>query len=232
MAAKKSLFTLRLVLSLLVVLVAGPLLPMIISRDWRWPEAWLYALGMVLTFILSRALASRRHPDLIAERARFMEARDTKPWDKVLAPALGFVWILMIAVAGVERYFQGPFGFPLAVKIISGVMIVLGYWISSWALIENRFFSGTVRIQSERGHRVVSTGPYRFVRHPGYLGGLLLYMFTPSWYDSVWAFLPALLLAVVVVVRTALEDRTLQEELPGYREFAARTRYRLLPGVW
>jgi protein-S-isoprenylcysteine O-methyltransferase Ste14 len=108
----------------------------------------------------------------------------------------------------------------------------LGYVLSSWALLENRFFSGVVRIQKDRGHQVVSTGPYGFVRHPGYAGALLAYLVTPVLLDSTWAFIPAVLMAGVVILRTALEDRTLQEELPGYKDYARKTRYRLLPGIW
>lgn len=92
--------------------------------------------------------------------------------------------------------------------------------------------TGTVRIQSERGHQVVSSGPYRFVRHPGYAGALWGFLAVPVWLDSAWAFLPALLLMGILVLRTALEDKTLQAELPGYKEFTQKTRYRLLPGIW
>jgi protein-S-isoprenylcysteine O-methyltransferase Ste14 len=98
--------------------------------------------------------------------------------------------------------------------------------------MENRFFSGTVRLQPERGQRVVSSGPYRWIRHPGYAGGLLVYLATPIFLDSIWACLPAILLTALLVLRTALEDRFLQDELAGYREYAGRVRYRLVPGVW
>jgi protein-S-isoprenylcysteine O-methyltransferase Ste14 len=118
------------------------------------------------------------------------------------------------------------------VKIIALVVILAGYAWSSWALIENRFFSGVVRIQKERGHEVVSTGPYAIMRHPGYAGALLAYLATPTFLDSIWAFLPVVLIAILLIIRTNLEDRTLQEELDGYREYARRVRYRLLPGVW
>ena len=112
------------------------------------------------------------------------------------------------------------------------VGILLGYAFSSWALIENRFFAGTVRIQTERGHHVISGGPYRIVRHPGYAGAVLGYLLIPVLLDSAWAFVPAILLLIVMITRTALEDKTLQAELPGYKEFAQRTRYRLIPGIW
>jgi len=89
-----------------------------------------------------------------------------------------------------------------------------------------------VRIQTDRGHQVVSTGPYRWIRHPGYAGALLTYLATPLFLDSRWAFIPALYLAIVMVIRTSLEDRALQNELDGYRDYAGQVRYRLLPGVW
>ena len=232
MAGTRRSIPVRAVVQAILVVVAAPFIPMIISGAWGWPEAWLYAITSILAFAISRIFVRRRHPDLIAERARFMEAKDTKSWDKILAPLLGIGSILILVAAGLDKYYGGSPAFSPGTKIVAFVMIFLGYAFSSWALVENRFFSGTVRIQSERGHHVVSTGPYRFVRHPGYAGGLLGYLFIPVLLDSVLAFVPAILLGIVMVVRTALEDTTLQAELPGYKEFAAKTRYRLLPGLW
>jgi protein-S-isoprenylcysteine O-methyltransferase Ste14 len=185
-----------------------------------------------LSFVVSRLIVNRRHPDLIKERARFMNAEDTKPWDKVLAPLLGIGSVLILVVAGLDKHYGWSPASSLTVNLIALFGILLGYGFSSWALIENRFFSGTVRIQTERGHHVVTTGPYRIMRHPGYAGGLFGYLFIPLLLDSLWAFIPAVLLMVVIIVRTALEDKTLQAELPGYKEFAQKTRYRLLPGIW
>lgn len=222
----------RTIVQLVIVVFVAPLIPMIISGQWDWLEAWAYALVSTLTFIASRVLAGRRHPDLLAERARFLDAKDTKPWDKILAPALGLGSILILVVAGLDRYYGWSSEFSLEAKVIAFVGLVFGYIFSSAAIIENRFFSGTVRIQSERGHQVVSTGPYRVVRHPGYAGGLLGFLLIPVLLDSWWAYVPSLLLMLVMIVRTALEDKTLQEELPGYKEFARKTRYRLIPGIW
>ncbi len=225
-------FTLRVVIQMTLVVLVAPFLPMIVSGQWDWWQAWAYAVASISAFIVSRLIANRRHPDLIKERARFMEAKDTKPWDKVLAPLLGLGSILILVAAGLEKYYVQTPASSLIWNLIALFGILLGYGFSSWALIENRFFSGTVRIQTERGHHVVSTGPYRIVRHPGYAGGMLGYLFIPPLLDSLWAWIPTLLLCVVMVVRTALEDKTLQAELPGYKEFAQKTRYRLLPGVW
>ncbi len=232
MAETNRIFTLRAVAQVVLVVFVVPLIPMIISGRWGWPEAWAYAVVSSLTFIVSRILAGRRHPDLIVERARFMEAKDTKPWDKILAPLLGIGAILILVVAGLDEFYGWSGPFSSGAKVIALLGIVLGYAFSSWALIENRFFSGTVRIQSERGHHVIATGPYRIVRHPGYAGGMLGYVFIPILLDAAWAFIPAILLEVVMILRTALEDKTLQEELSGYKEFARKTRYRIVPGIW
>jgi protein-S-isoprenylcysteine O-methyltransferase Ste14 len=221
----------RLVLMFIVVFVF-PLLPVLISGDWSWWEAWLYALISAAGFIASRVLAAQRHPDILEERARSIELEGAKPWDKILAPSLAFGSILILIVAGLDHRFGWSSPFLLAVKLLAILIILLGYLLGSWALLENRFFSGVVRIQKDREHHVVSSGPYRFIRHPGYAGALWTYLFTPLLLDSAWALLPALLLAGVLVLRTALEDGTLQQELPGYAEFTLKTRYRLFPGLW
>jgi protein-S-isoprenylcysteine O-methyltransferase Ste14 len=228
----------RAIVQMVVVVVLAPFIPLIISAQWDWWQAWAYAIASILAFVLSRLLVARKHPDLIAERARFMDAKDTKPWDKILAPLLGLGSILILVVAGLDKYYgwsPAPTVDPsasLRASLVALIGLILGYGFSSWALVENRFFAGTVRIQTERGHHVISTGPYRIVRHPGYAGGLLGYLLIPLLLDSLWAWIPTILLAVVMVVRTSLEDKTLQAELPGYREFAGKTKYRLFPGIW
>lgn len=222
----------RVLVQLLVVLILFPLLPMIISGDWGWWQGWVYFALTVLSFILSRLVLRRVHPDLIRERARFMEAENTKPWDKVLAPMLALGSVFIAVVAGMDHLYRWTSAFPVWIHITTIVVMVLGYTFSSWALVVNRFFSGTVRIQTERGHHVVTDGPYRFVRHPGYAGALLGFLLIPLLLDSLWSFIPAVLLTIIVFVRTALEDATLQKELPGYAEYAQKTRYRLIPGMW
>jgi protein-S-isoprenylcysteine O-methyltransferase Ste14 len=222
----------RTIVQMVIVVVIAPFIPLIISARWDWWQAWAYAVSSILAFAISRLIVARKHPDLIAERARFMDAKDTKPWDKILAPLLGLGSILILVVAGLDKYYGWSSASNSALNLVALIGIVLGYGFSSWALIENRFFAGTVRIQTERGHYVISTGPYRIVRHPGYAGGLFGYVFIPLLLDSFWAWIPTILLAVVMITRTALEDKTLQAELPGYKEFAQKTRYRLLPGIW
>lgn len=222
----------RVVFQLLLIVVIFPLLPLLISRHWDWWESWVYALVSVAGFILSRALAAQRHPDILAERARSMEMKDAKSWDRILAPMLAIGSLFILIAAGLDKLLGWTSPFSLTARIVSLAVIVMGYIFGSWALIENRFFSGVVRIQSDRDHRVVTTGPYRLIRHPGYAGALWTYLAIPILLDSLWAFIPTVLLIGVLVLRTSLEDRTLQAELPGYKEFTQKTRYRLFPGIW
>ena len=232
MTSQTKLMTPRLIMQLVLVLVVMPLLPMLISGRWNWWEAWTYAAISFFGFILSRVLASRRHPDLLAERSRSMGKEDAKSWDKVLAPAMALGSIVPLIIAGLDKRYGWTDPLAFNIKILSLIVIVLGYVLGSWALIENKFFSGIVRIQEDRGHHVVSTGPYRFIRHPGYAGSLLVYLVVPMFLDSLWAYIPTILLIGIVFLRTSLEDRTLQAELPGYKGFTHQTRYRLLPYIW
>jgi protein-S-isoprenylcysteine O-methyltransferase Ste14 len=222
----------RVIAQMLFFIVVVPFLPLLISQRWDWWEAWVYAILAILGFAISRALAARRHPDLLAERARFLQHQDAKSWDKLLAPLVGLGGGLIPLVAGLDMLFGWSPAFSLPIKLLALVGILAGYSLGSYALIENRFFSGMVRIQTERGHRVVSGGPYRWMRHPGYAGALVTYLATPFFLDSTWAFLPVAFLTLTLVIRTGLEDQTLQAELEGYRDYARRVRYRLLPGVW
>jgi len=220
------------VVRLLAFVVVIPFLPLLISWRWAWWEAWLYAVMAILGFFVSRVLAVRRHPDLFSERARFTDHENTEAWDRVLAPLASLGGGLLPLVVGLDARFGEPSGLSLTARLIALAVILVGYVFSSWALMENRYFSGVVRIQRERGHHVISSGPYRRIRHPGYAGGLLACWATPVFLESSWAFLPAAFLTIVTLCRTALEDRTLQSQLEGYGAYAKRVRYRLLPGVW
>lgn len=225
--------TAKTIIQLIIVIVILPLLPMIISGRWDWWEAWVYALALILGFIVSRALAARAHPGILKERSDSFDKKDAKPWDRVLAPAMAFGGMVIPIIAGLEERFNWtPEPYSLAVKIAAIVVLVMAYAFASWAMIENAYFSGVVRIQKERGHTVCSSGPYQFMRHPGYSSSLWSYLAMPLILDSAWGFIAVAILLVVTIVRTRLEDRTLQEELPGYREYAQKVKYRLFPGVW
>jgi len=232
MTTQTKLITPKNLVRLIIVIGVVPFTPMIISGEWGWWEAWAYAIINILGFVISRVLAARRHPDIIAERAASMEMQDAKSWDKNLAPLMALGSVLVLLVIGFDKQQGWTTPFAHNVKLAALAVMVLGYAFSIWALVENKFFSGVVRIQKDRGHHVVTTGPYRIVRHPGYSGALWMYLVTPILMDSLWAFIPTILLIAVTIIRTSLEDRTLQAELPGYAEFTQQTRYRLFSGVW
>lgn len=227
-------FSFQKIFQTLVFIVLVPFIPLLISWNWSWWEAWIYALVGIFGFIISRILVAKRHPDLLAERAKFADHEDAKGWDKVLAPLVGMGGALIPLAAGLDmRYGWSSQDFGIFIKVIVLFFILSGFAFGSWALMENRFFSGVVRIQKERDHKVIDTGPYSFVRHPGYAGALVTYFATPILLDSLWTFVPVILLTIILIIRTFLEDNTLQEELPGYKEYASqKTKYRLLPGVW
>ena len=232
MAEKNTTLTPRLVLQLAVFIGLVPLLPMIISGRWGWWQAWVYAAVNIVGFVVSRYLASRKHPDILQERAKTFEHRDALPWDQVLSRLSALGGGLLPVAAGLDARFNwsGDLGLPF---ILLGLLMVIGgYILGSWALIVNRYFSGVVRIQSDRGHRVVRGGPYRWVRHPGYAGALFSYLGTPLLLESAWTLVPVGVLMIILVVRTLLEDRTLQEQLEGYRVYTREVKYRLIPGVW
>ncbi|WP_428261371.1 methyltransferase family protein [Haliangium sp.] len=213
---------------LLVPLIA---LGTIGALDW-W-QAWAFSLVVHVAGIGGRVWANRRHPGLQADRMKFGRGQQVKPWDRVLAPLMAFtVLYVPVAVGALDHRFgwTSPFGvWANAGGLLLGV---LGYAFAVWALVENRFFTSVVRIQTERGHEVCDSGPYRFVRHPGYAGNLVAVVGIPLVLDSAWAFVAAGAALAVSVLRTALEDRTLRDELRGYREYATRVPYRLFPGLW
>jgi len=151
----------------------------------------------------------------------------------VLAPLMAVsISYPMVIVAGLDHRFNGSIEFSLWLTVIGFMLIAFGYAFAAWAVVENRFFSSVVRIQTERGHVVCDTGPYRFVRHPGYAGNVLALFGIVLALSSVWTLIPAAVATIIAVIRTALEDRTLQEELPGYKDYAQRVRYRVIPGVY
>jgi protein-S-isoprenylcysteine O-methyltransferase Ste14 len=196
-----------------------------------WVMAWVY-LGFYAVMIgINAAILLRKDPALIAERAEMK--KDAKRWDKPLAAIVSLVGPLtLLLVAGLDVRFGWTPALSWLFQMMMFIVMALGYALSSWAIVSNKFFSGLVRIQKERGHTVATAGPYRYVRHPAYSGWLLAYLTMPLVLGSWWAIVPAGLTAIAMVVRTALEDKTLQAELEGYQEYTRQVRYRLLPGVW
>ena len=193
--------------------------------DWVWPWAYL-GVGIGILAINMLILS----PELMAERGQPRE--NVKDWDRVLTSLMIFPILAILIVAGLDERFEWSPQLAVAIHLIGLAFIALGQGLFSWAMASNIFFSTAVRIQMDRGQTVAYGGPYQYVRHPGYVGMIVSLLATALALGSLWALIPAGLAAVLLVVRTALEDRTLQEELDGYQDYAGQVRYRLLPGVW
>jgi protein-S-isoprenylcysteine O-methyltransferase Ste14 len=195
-----------------------------------WSRGWLFLFVTVAASIVITLYLQRVNPDVVAARVNRHEG--TKGWDRVLLrlflPAL--VSILPVAALDDGRYHWFPV--PWLVCGIGYVLLIIGMVGLTWAESVNKFFEPSVRIQTDRGHRVIDTGPYAIVRHPGYVSGFLVFIGMPLALGSLWALIPAILLCLLLVVRTIWEDQTLREELAGYEEYTQRVRYRLIPGVW
>ncbi len=196
--------------------------------DW-WP-AWA-SLAVMLAWILATAIVILyTNPGLLAERLG--PRRGAKPWDTVIMSTLGLAQLARYILAGLDRRYGWTGDFPFAAQIAALIVCIVGYALVVWATASNAFFSQIVRIQSERGHAVATGGPYHYVRHPAYFGAILYELAVPILLASWPAAIPSGLGAILLVLRTSLEDRTLQAELPGYADYARQVRNRLLPGVW
>jgi len=212
----------------IMVLVA---LLFISSGRLDWVMAWVYIGVHVVIVGLGSLLLIRKSPDLVAERLHIKE--DAKKWDRVVVILMaGVLPPVTLLVAGWDARFGWSPQVPLVLQIAASALLVLGHLLVLWAMLVNNFFSAVLRIQTDRGHTVVTVGPYQYVRHPGYVGAIVFSLATPMMLGSVWACIPAALMLSVTVVRTAFEDRTLHGELDGYEDYARRVRYRLLPGLW
>lgn len=196
--------------------------------DW-WP-AWAL-LAVMLAWIIAMGFAILRfNPDLLAERLG--PRKGGKQWDMTIMGIVGLSELARLIIAGLDQRYGWTGGFPIAAQIAALAVCALGYALGVWATASNAFFSQIVRIQTERGHAVATGGPYQYVRHPAYVGTILYQLAMPVLLASWWALIPGGLNAILLVIRTALEDRTLQAELSGYADYARLVRNRLLPGIW
>jgi protein-S-isoprenylcysteine O-methyltransferase Ste14 len=196
--------------------------------DWTW--AWVYFGISVAIMVVNSTILIRSNPETIAERGR---PREVKSWDKIIGAIWGLAqYIVLPLIAGLDARF-GWTREPGAAWHIAGVAVyAAGLGIFSWAMITNAYFSTAARIQTDRGQTVCRTGPYRFVRHPGYVGAILQSPGISILLGSLWGLIPAAAAAVCIIARTVLEDRMLHVELAGYQEYAREVRYRLVPGIW
>jgi protein-S-isoprenylcysteine O-methyltransferase Ste14 len=196
--------------------------------DW-WP-AWAVLAVWLVWFTANDVILLRYNPGLMAER--LAPPGGAKAWDRALVSVLRLAQLARYILAGFDQRYGWTGGFPLAAQMAAFGVCVLGTVLFAWAMASNSFFSQVVRIQTERGHAVATGGPYRYVRHPAYIAMILFDLALSSLLASWWAVIAGGVCAILLILRTALEDRTLQSELGGYGEYARRVHYRLVPGVW
>jgi protein-S-isoprenylcysteine O-methyltransferase Ste14 len=195
-----------------------------------WRSGWMFMA------VISGAVASvtfgifRASPELMQER--WTAAKMAKPWDRALAPVMSGLPFVAVIVAGLGKRLGWASPFPEWAAWVAFGATILGAALTYWGMKANRFFSSYVRIQADRGHQVVESGPYAYLRHPGYAGSILFTLGTPILLNSIPAFALAVVTTLATVLRTFLEDRTLRQELPGYQQYAETVPYRLLPLVW
>lgn len=220
----------RILLRLITFVLILAAILFVAAGRWDWLLGWLY-VAMYACVTVVAVLAVPLDPELIEERTQIKEG--VKEWDKTIAVIGSLLYPLAIlVVAGLDaRYGWSP-RVPPALPFAALAVAAAGNLISIWATSVNRFYSRFVRIQKERGHSTISDGPYRYIRHPGYLGQIIFSLGSGLALESLWALIPGSLFAVLLVVRTALEDRTLQDELDGYKEYTQRVHHRLIPYIW
>ena len=201
------------------------------AGDWTWGWGWAVVAVYALWVGANAVLLIPRHPELLAERAQ-RSIQGMKSWDKTLTGLIGILTLAKYILAGLDIRNGWSAPIPIWVHVVALFISAFGYSLSTWAMTENAYFSMIVRYQEDRGHQVCKTGPYKFVRHPAYIGTILFELMIPLVLGSWWTLIPGGLTAILTIVRTSLEDKMLQEELPGYEAFTQETHYRLVPGIW
>ena len=230
MEAEKSLSRFRLVLASLAGIGMLAALLFLPAGRLDWVAGWLYLVIITINMAINYGCLRHWNPDLIRHRMRI--GKGTKTWDLTWMILFTPVFLAIYVVGGLDA---GRFQWsdsPLWLWPIGLTLFSAGTAVLTWSMVVNPFFEKTVRIQTERHHRVIDAGPYRHVRHPGYLGFLCWILATPLLLGSWWAFVPSFIAVVALMVRTGLEDRTLLDELPGYVDYASGVRPKLIPGVW
>ncbi|MCP8304382.1 MAG: isoprenylcysteine carboxylmethyltransferase family protein [archaeon] len=215
---------LGLIIQIIILFVAAGRID--ISRAWIFFGITFvyYAVGMMIL--------SKLNPELLNIRGGKRFKQGTKSWDKVLLPAYGIMHYVLLAIVGLDvGRFQGS-SLGINFAVLGFMFYIISAILLTWAMIANPHFETTVRIQKDRDHQVITTGPYKIIRHPGYAGGILLAISIPLIIGSLFGLIPAGIIILLLIIRTSLEDKTLLNELNGYSEYAKRVKYRLFPRVW
>ena len=201
------------------------------AGTFSWPEAWLY---IIIQFSFSTTLSiwlKKNNPELLKDRMTFMK-KSAKSWDKAIMIGTIPFFIALLIIPGLDavRYQWSQVSFAL--KTISFIVIIASLALVSWVRKEDAYHSTVGEMPKEQQHKLITTGPYKYVRHPIHLGVIALFFCLPIALGSLYGLIPAAFLVIAIIIRTHLENKTFHKELPGYKEYAKKTKYRLLPGIW
>jgi protein-S-isoprenylcysteine O-methyltransferase Ste14 len=223
----------RRIITIYLAIVFNAVLFFVAAGRMDLPRGWAYFIVQAFTMMFIFILMYFRFPETAEVVNARGEIKMPKLWDKLFALSYALAtMVLMPVIAGLDVGRYGWSELDLRWMGLGYFLFFISLIFSEWALIENKFFETGVRVQKERGQKVVSTGPYAIVRHPGYIAFIIMYASFPLIVGSVYALYASLLTAVLFVLRTALEDATLQKELDGYQEYTKKTKYRLIPFIW
>lgn len=200
-----------------------------VAGRWDYWQAWVY-IGINIIIMALMATVLTKDAELVEERLNPKEG--VKGWDKFYFAITTPLYVIALILGGLDARFGWTKNMPLTVYWGSVLVYLIGQSFFLWARYTNNYFSSVVRIQTDRGQTVCKHGPYRYVRHPGYVGGFLFTITVGLMLGSWWASIPQVIAGLMLIWRTAREDKTLQAELPGYAQYATETRFRLLPGIW
>jgi protein-S-isoprenylcysteine O-methyltransferase Ste14 len=198
----------------------------------HWPAAWVLLAELGILGFASGLWLAWTDPDLLRERMSPFVQRDQEASDRTLMKIISIAFVVWLVFMPLDACRFGWSHVPLWVRWIGAIAIAVSLAIVHWTVLENRYAVVVVRVQRERGQHVITTGPYRFVRHPMYAGAILLFVGTPLLLGSWYGLIGAAIIMALFCVRITIEERTLRPELEGYTEYAAGVPYRLIPGVW
>jgi protein-S-isoprenylcysteine O-methyltransferase Ste14 len=215
--------------SLVITLVIMGVLLFVPAGTASWTLGWGFAAAFLVCIVISIAIIWRLNPEIFVARSRIQPG--TKTWDYVFIVLIVGGFIAVLPVAALDYRFSWS-AMPSWLIVLGYALFVLSFADQIWALAVNRHFEPGVRIQEDRGQTVIDTGPYAIVRHPGYIGGVILGLAMALMLGSWWALVPVAVLTIATIVRTLLEERTLRAGLPGYVEYTQRVKFRWVPGVW
>lgn len=217
----------RRILQVFISILLMAVVLFVSAGTFHWPYAWIFILVSLLLVFMNAFILP---PELIAERGKKKE--NVEKWDRQVTVLMIPLWGGIYCIAGLDLRFGWTASYTTWIHLTGILFFIMGNAMVSWAMVSNHYFSTAVRIQYDRGHQVAATGPYRYIRHPGYLGMIVYHCFTPVLLGTLWALIPAFLTSLLFVIRTRLEDKTLKTKLTGYQEYADQVKYRLVPGIW